>query len=47
MQMCLEGHGFRRMRCFNIEGAERTISVASWHGNHYDFLFLRPGNLEY
>jgi len=28
----------------DIDGADHTVSLVLWNGNHYDYLFLRPGN---
>jgi len=45
--MCPDGRGFKRISTFDIDGADHTVSLVLWNGNHYDYLFLRPGNLMY
>jgi hypothetical protein len=43
-QMCSFGRGFKRISMFNVDGAEHTVSVVLWDGNHYDILCLKDGS---
>jgi hypothetical protein len=40
VQMCPSGRGFKRISCFNIQGAQETVTLVLWDSNHYDYLWL-------